>query len=78
MTNSWHRYASHFVQADDFLKYFDDLLTSQDFGQAQWALDYHPYVESVVAVHGASKIDKLRKELKTAISRVTARQDMIF
>ena len=78
MTNTWHRYATYRLQADDFLKYFSGLLAAQDFGNARWAIDWHPYVGAVAAIYGSAKIDELRKDLKAATDKATALQDMIF
>lgn len=69
MTNTWHRYANYRLQADDFIKYFDDLLSKKDLVTAKWAMDWHPYVESVLAIYGHAKIDELKENLKNAVDK---------
>ena len=67
MTNTWHRYATYRLQADDFIEYFDNLLATKDFAKAKWALDWHPYVSAVLATYGYAKIDELKENLKKTI-----------
>ena len=67
MTNTWHRHATYRLQADDFIKYFDNLLSKKDLAEAKWAMNWHPYVGSVLATYDYAKIDELKEKLEKAI-----------
>jgi len=67
MTNTWHRHVTYWLQANDFIEYFYNLLATKDLAKAKWALDWHPYVSAVLATYGYAKIDDLKEKLKKAI-----------